>query len=437
MNEYYKIEDICKVKGGKRIPQGETLQLEQNEHPYIRILDMYQGRVINLNNEMQYAKDSYWNQISSYIVNTGDVILAIVGNTLGMVSIIGETLNNANLTENCCKFVDLDEKKVLPMFLYYSLKSPLNQKQIDVFRVGSSQPKLPIYNINQLVVPKYSIEVQQKIINILADIDSKIENNNKINAELESMAKTIYDYWFLQFEFPNEDGKPYKSSGGKMVWNEELKREIPEGWEVNNLAKAIFKSKNGDWGNEEPVNDDDIKVNCFRGADFISITNDYQMTAPIRYIKKNNADRLLEDGDLVTEISGGSPTQATGRIGYINQGFLNRSENVMDCSNFCKAFTPIDRIYQYWLYQTWKSYYDNGAMFNYESKTTGIKNLMFDEFIDSIYVAYPNEELLEVFQNKCTLFYEKIQKNLLENQELASLRDFLLPLLMNGQIGFK
>ena len=341
---------------------------------------------------------------------------------------------------DCCtnqgfKSLVVDKTKCSEEYLYYYLKYHI--KEIEALGSGTTFKEVSKDSMEKYEIELPELSKQEKIVNILADLDEKIINNNAINAELESMAKTIYDYWFLQFEFPNEDGKPYKSSGGKMVWNEELKREIPEGWEVNNLAKAIFKSKNGDWGNEEPVNDDDIKVNCFRGADFISITNDYQMTAPIRYIKKNNADRLLEDGDLVTEISGGSPTQATGRIGYINQGFLNRSENVMDCSNFCKAFTPIDRIYQYWLYQTWKSYYDNGAMFNYESKTTGIKNLMFDDFIDNIYVAYPNEELLEVFQNKCTLFYEKIQKNLLENQELASLRDFLLPMLMNGQIGFK
>lgn len=227
MNEYYKIEEICKVKGGKRIPQGCTLQEIPNKHPYIRILDMYQGRIINISEEMQYAKDEYWNVIKNYIVKKDDVILAIVGNTLGMVGIIGDTLDNANLTENCCKFDDLDTNKVKKLFLYYSLIAPLNQKNIEKFKVGSSQPKLPIYNINQLLIPRWSIKVQDKITGMLSAIDSKIEVNNKIMKELESMAKVIYDYWFLQFEFPNEDGKPYKSSGGKMVWNEGLKREIP------------------------------------------------------------------------------------------------------------------------------------------------------------------------------------------------------------------
>jgi len=151
MNNLYKIEDVCLVKGGKRIPEGETLQETPNEHPYIRILDMYQGRVLELNDSMMYARDKYISRIKKYTVNEGDVILAIVGNTLGMVSTIGKSLNNANLTENCCKFVDINTDKVLPLFLYYSLISPLNQKKIERFKVGSSQPKLPLYNVGQLL----------------------------------------------------------------------------------------------------------------------------------------------------------------------------------------------------------------------------------------------------------------------------------------------
>lgn len=320
-------------------------------------------------------------------------------------------------------------------YIYYNLK--INLAHLKKIAQGSQTKFLTMQILDGFELEDIDLKEQRRLSKILSTIDKKIELNNKINTELEDMAKTLYDYWFLQFEFPNEEGKPYKSSGGKMVWNEDLKREIPEGWEVNSIAKSILKSKNGDWGTEEPTKKDDIKVNCFRGADFISITQEYNMTAPVRYIKKNNTDRLLANGDLITEISGGSPTQSTGRIGYINQGFLNRSANVMDCSNFCKAFTPLKIIYQFWLYQTWKSLYENGAMFNYESKTTGIKNLMFDDFINSIFFAYPKEEILTKFQNICEIYYDKIQKSLLENQELAALRDFLLPLLINGQVGFK
>ena len=243
----------------------------------------------------------------------------------------------------------------------------------------------------------------------------------------------MYDYWFTQFDFPDENGKPYRSSGGAMVWNELLKREIPKGWNVSSLASLISNSKNGDWGKDFAHNNDDIKVNCFRGADFSTITDDYHITAPIRYISSKHGDRLLADGDLVIEISGGSPSQSTGRIGYINSRFLERNGGKMDCSNFCKAFSPQRKIYQFWIYHTWRKLYDAGVMFNFEGKTTGIKNLMFDELITSIKIPIPSDALLEKYQTLCSCYFNSVQDSLIESAKLSSLRDWLLPMLMNGQ----
>ncbi len=252
--------------------------------------------------------------------------------------------------------------------------------------------------------------------------------------KLQVLAQSTYSRWFNQFEFPNEEGLPYKSNGGKFEYNEEFKREIPVGWEAKKLSTFIKYSKNGDWGSETPTTTDSIKVNCFRGADFPCITDNFIMTAPVRFIKNSSINRILEDGDLVTEISGGSPTQSTGRIGYINKEFLSRTNNKMTCSNFCKAFTPINKTYQFWLYHTWKAYYENDIMFNYESKTTGIKNLMFDEFINNVSVPCPCDSIMTQFQTICESYYATIQTFLKQNQKLFNLREFLLPLLINGQL---
>ena len=219
-----------------------------------------------------------------------------------------------------------------------------------------------------------------------------------------------------------------------MVWNEVLHREIPQGWKVEPLEKCISSSKNGEWGSAQAEHDDDIAVNCFRGADFKSITDEYLFTAPVRFVNSASKEKFLSDGDLVTEISGGSPTQSTGRIGYINEMFLKRGDKPMVCSNFCKAFTPKRREMQFWLYQTWKSHYEIGAMFNFESKTTGIKNLMFDLFVQSVSLPVPPTELLQKYQSIVAELYSSSQRVLMESTELASLRDFLLPMLMNGQV---
>ena len=146
---------------------------------------MYQGKVIELNNKFQYARDKYQSKIKNYIVKEGDVILAIVGNTLGIASIIGKTVDGANLTENCCKFVDIDETKVIPEFLYYSLISPLNQEVIQKFKVGSSQPKLPIYNIERLLIPNISVEQQKKLCFSLKLLDNQIKRNNDMVQKLQ------------------------------------------------------------------------------------------------------------------------------------------------------------------------------------------------------------------------------------------------------------
>lgn len=124
-------------------------------------------------------------------------------------------------------------------FIKYFLQSDTGQKEIFKNTSGSTVFGISAKMFDLINVPDLKFEDQQKIGLFLKTVDSKIELNNKINAELESMAKAIYDYWFVQFDFPDENGKPYKSSGGKMVWNEELKREIPVGWTSNMLAEWI------------------------------------------------------------------------------------------------------------------------------------------------------------------------------------------------------
>ena len=132
--------------------------------------------------------------------------------------------------------ITVNDKITDKNYVNYLFRTPFVRKQIRDTASGSKVKHTSPEKICEVEVYIPEIGVQKKIGSLLKALDSKIENNNKINAELELMAKTIYDYWFLQFEFPNEEGKPYKSSGGNMVWNEELKREIPEGWEVTTIG---------------------------------------------------------------------------------------------------------------------------------------------------------------------------------------------------------
>ena len=240
------------------------------------------------------------------------------------------------------------------------------------------------------------------------------------------MAKQLYDYWFVQFDFPNEEGKPYKSSGGKMVWNEKLKREVPKSWKDITFNSFINKNKAGDWGYDMPK-DGTIKVGCVRGADIVKLND-----IPIRYITSKHSDRLLEDGDIVIEVSGGSPVQATGRVALITNGVIERNGGTLVCSNFCQSFSMKKRVFSEYFYYLWQNLYDNDNMFNFEGKTSGIKNFQTEVFLANYWFEVP-EQLIETFHAVVSQYHLMIDLNIIENNNLIKQRDELLPLLMNGQ----
>ena len=181
-----------------------------------------------------------------YLCKKGDFIVAMTQQAeglLGSTAFVPE--DNIYLHNQRIGLISVNEQKADKYYLDYLFRTNEVRKQIRDSATGSKVKHTSPDRIYDVEVYVHSLAVQKRIGALLHAIDSKIRNNNKTCLELESMAKTIYDYWFLQFEFPNEDGKPYKSSGGKMVWNEELKKEIPEGWKVGNLYD-IAEFINGD-----------------------------------------------------------------------------------------------------------------------------------------------------------------------------------------------
>ena len=324
----------------------------------------------------------------------------------------------------------VNKKLVNPYYLYNYLKildlSSLNS--------GTGVPSMTFDAYYDLEIFLPELTTQTKIAQTLFSIDSKIELNNRINTELEAMAKTLYDYWFVQFDFPNVKGKPYKSSGGKMVWNEELKREIPKGWGATLMQNWLDINKSGDWGKEEPEGNYITKVSCIRGADINGLNGKGECSPPERFILDKNFFKILNTHDLVIEISGGSPTQSTGRLAYITEATLKRFENPLICSNFCRPVSIKNKKLLYNFVYYWNSLYDAGIFFGYEGKTSGIKNLLLDSFISSYYTVVPDESIVNQFYDFMGNIQAKKQTALTENKKLAELRDWLLPMLMNGQV---
>lgn len=399
-------------------------------------LKVYEQGVVlknDINHGTYYiSKEHFESKLKRFEVKTGDLLMTGAG-TLGELITVPENAPKGVINQALLR-IRLNQNVISTAFFKYYFKYYIKAiiSKINGDSVIPNLPPLPLIRNTEVDIPDTSY--QNKISSVLSALDSKIELNNRINAELEAMAKTLYDYWFVQFDFPDENGKPYKSSGGKMVWNEQLKREIPDGWEVNTLSYWINKDKSGDWGKEDREGNYSERVFCIRGADLNGLNGKGEVKAPERYILEKNSHKILDPYDLIVEISGGSPTQSTGRMAYMTKESLERFDAPVICSNFCKAVTLKDKKSMYNFAFEWNKAYDNGVLFGYEGKTSGIKNLLFESFVTSYYTTIPSTHLLEKFYDFMTPMEIRKQKNLLENQKLAELRDWLLPMLMNGQV---
>lgn len=401
-----RLEELASVKGGKRLPKGVNLITTPNSHPYIRVRDLNNRHTLELNADFEYVDDETQKSIARYIVDRGDIVLSIVG-TIGLVAIVGNSLHHANLTENCVKLTQLNG--VNRDYLYYFLKSELGQAEIAKGTVGAVQAKLPIKNIQVIEVVLPSLEQQEKIASILAAIDYKIEANEKINDNLQQQLSAIFREWFI---------------------------DAPESaeWPRGTFADLIDHTISGDWGKDTPTGNYTEMVYCIRGADIPEVKAGNKGKMPTRFIlSKNYTAKKLVDGDIVVEISGGSPTQSTGRAAPVSESLLGRYNRGMVCTNFCKAIKP-KQGYSMFVYHYWQHLYDAGVFFGYENGTTGIKNLDINGFIETEEIVIPPLNIVGRFDAVCQAIANKVYANGLENERLANLRDALLPKLMSGEI---
>jgi len=300
------------------------------------------------------------------------------------------------------------KKGINPRFGYYLLLNSKLQKRLR----GSTQPFISYDLLYDVKVYLPVRETQDNIASVLSSLDSKIELNNRINAELEAMAKTLYDYWFVQFDFPDKNGKPYKTSGGKMVLNEELKREVPEGWEV----KKLFVEMELQYGfpfDTTRFTDEVTDKPVIRIRDILENTISTYSTEDV------NDKYRLQQKDLLIGMDGNFHLNFWDKGGaYLNQRSVRiRSKQNSTVSNF-QAYFEL-------------SPYIKAREKNVSRTTVGH---LSDKDLKRLFVT--SSVITNDFKPKETFdsFLGKIITNRLENQKLTELRDWLLPMLMNGQV---
>ena len=426
MNKIEELKDCCSFQEGYVNPSKQYPDYFGGDIKWLRASDLNGYFVYDT--EKTLSQKGFKSAGASAFLFKKNTLAISKSGTIGVLGILKNEMCGNRAVIN----IDVDKYKADLYYIFYLLK--YKHKEILSKSHGSIQKNLYVSALETIKLNHQELTEQQKIAAVLSALDSKIELNNRINAELEAMAKTLYDYWFVQFDFPNKNGKPYKTSGGKMVWNEELKREIPEGWKVKLFSDWINNDKSGDWGKEQIEGNYTEKVYCIRGADINGLNGLGELKSPERYILEKNLHKTLDPADLIVEISGGSPTQSTGRLAFITEETLARFDAPIICSNFCKAVTLKNKKQLYNFVYHWKSIYDAGVLFGYEGKTSGIKNLLFESFVSSHYTVVPEMSATNKFYDFMEQLESKKQKNLKENQYLTELRDWLLPMLMNGQV---
>ncbi|BDC85713.1 MULTISPECIES: restriction endonuclease subunit S [Aeromonas] len=305
-----------------------------------------------------------------------------------------------------------------PKYIYYLLSCLGRIRTSD----KSAVPGVNRNELHEMVIPAIEDKkLQVAIRKVLEAVDKKIELNNRINAELEAMAKIMYDYWFVQFDFPDANGKPYKTSGGKMVYNPTLKREIPEDWRAGNALEVAHlfgggtptKTKQEYWNGTIPFftpSDSDNNIYSVSTEDYITDEG-----------LQNSSTRLFEPHTVFITARG-----SVGRLA------LNAVPMAMNQS--CYALKAKNGISYTFLFFLTKE-----LIHHLEVKSSGsVFNSIVSSDIEYTNLALPSERtVIEEFSALAEPIFEKIEASTKENRQLSVLRDWLLPMLMNGQVTVK
>ena len=355
---------------------------------------------------------------SEFLMGKGDIITPLTEQAIGLLgstAIIpesGKYIQSQDVAKIICKEDLLDKD-----FAFYLISSTLVKQQLSAAAQQTKIRHTSPDKIKDCTVWIPELAEQKRIGKLLRSLDRKIELNRAINQNLEAMAKQLYDYWFVQFDFPNEEGKPYKSSGGKMVWNEMLKREIPENWHSDNICLIADILSGG-----TPSKQINEYWNCghipffgptdYNGSMFQLQTADKITESGLQHCSSS----LFEENTIIITARG-----SIGKLVIVG--------TPMAMNQSCYALKSKNEEYEYLYFLTIQ------LIESLKAKGSGsvFKSIIASD-IENTMLCVANKEIISLFCDKVSTVMKQIKKNTQEMIHLTKQRNELLPLLMNGQV---
>ena len=405
-----KLSECCNsISDGDHLPPPKS----QSGVPFITISNIDGDNQINFNGTM-FVPDSYYDSLSEEKkARIGDILYSVVGS-------FGKPV-----------FIDFDKRfvfqrhiailkpndKINSRYLYYVMLNPDFYYIADKMAIGAAQRTITLNSLRNTTVNLHDIAMQNAIVDVLSCIDKKIQCNNKINDNLQHQLKLLYDYWFTQFDFPDENGKPYRASGGTMVWCDALHQNIPVNWNISSLGE-ICSFKNGINYEKDEIGNKQYKIVNVRNITASQMLLDPNSFDTITLSDKKADKYLIEANDFLIARSG-SPGATRllipSTIPTIYCGFI------ICCSTSCELKNYIALTLK-------KLEIAN------DTKSSGsiLKNVSQDT-LKEIMLCIPQSKVLDSFNSKANSIIQAMQVTIEENNTLTALRDWLLPMLMNGQ----
>ena len=411
----YKLSEIYTMSSGISSSKSQAGQ----GSPFLSFSTVFNNYFIpeNLKDLMLTTKEEQ----ERFSIIEGDVFLTRTSETLDELALSSVALNNypfATFSGFLKRLRPINKIKVYPKFIAFYLRSSYFRKTIINHTTMTLRASFneSMFSYLEVYLPDYDEQV--RIGDFLYKLDQKIAINNQINEELEAMAKTLYDYWFVQFDFPDENGKPYKSSGGKMVYNEQLKREIPEGWGVEKVSEI---AKTGSGGTPKSTTDEYYSngtipwINSGELNKSIIISTTNYIT---EFGLENSSAKLFPADSILIAMYGAT----AGKVSFLA---FESSTNQAIC-----AVTLDDNRLKYYFKFFIEDLYSHLVTLSSGSARDNLSQ----DMIKNLLMINPNDRVIETFFVLVDSYFLQITNNLKQNQELTQLRDWLLPMLMNGQV---